>query len=574
MTVHTGLVSTSLGTSRDAAALTRFEEIRSRFEATHRTAAFWLCENHDPERVAYKLVHLDGSASDLTYCSLSESSQALANGLAALGVRAGSRVATFMGKSREYLETVLAIWRLGAVHVPIFTAFARPAVEFRLVNSHASVCVCDAAQAIKLINSEHSEQGALYRIVTTGPPSEGMMAFNDVKQSAGDEYEEPSMGSESPFIQLFTSGATGNPKGVNVPISALASFFVYAEIGLGLRPDDVFWNAADPGWAYGLYYGIVTTLLTGVTGILAEGGFSPQRTMDVLHSMSVTNFAGAPTIYRSLREARVAAPGPLKIRNLSSAGEPLTHDVNKWAIDTLGVPVYDHYGQTENGIIIGNLHHPDFATPLKPGSMGRALPGLKAVILQMDQDDVAPHGILGRAALDRKESPSAWFTGYIGNGPESTKNGFSTNGQWYITGDLAYRDQDGDFFFSSREDDVIIMAGYRIAPVEIEQILSMHPAVCECAAIASPDSIRGEVLEAVVVVRDGFAPGAVLTKELQDHVKKNFAAHAYPRQIHYRTSLPRTPSGKLQRFVLRDEIAKDQGPEANALEKNETPSMA
>jgi acetyl-CoA synthetase len=226
--------------------------------------------------------------------------------------------------------------------------------------------------------------------------------------------------------------------------------------------------------------------------------------------------------------------------------------VNEWSTRVLGVPVHDHYGQTETGMLINNHHHPLLRRPLKQGSMGRALPGWTAVVLRLERDEPADPGEIGRVALELPRSPLCWFEGYAG-GIEGNTERFSSDHRWYFTGDTGYRDADGDFFFSGREDDVILMAGYRIGPVEVESVLRMHPAVAECAVIAVPDRIRGEVLEVVMVLHAGHPASAELSGELQEWVKKRYAAHAYPRRVHYADSLPRTPSGKLQRFVLRQQ---------------------
>lgn len=186
---------------------------------------------------------------------------------------------------------------------------------------------------------------------------------------------------------------------------------IYAQYALGLRDTDVFWNAADPGWAYGLYFGILTTFATGVRGILLEGGFSVETTFQVLSNYGVTNFAAAPTVFRSLRTAGLKPTGTLKLRCVSSAGEPLTPDVNEWSTSVLGVPVHDHYGQTETGMLINNHHHPLMRWPLRTGSMGQPMPGWKAALVSADSDELVPVGGTGRVAMDLTQSPLAWFDG-------------------------------------------------------------------------------------------------------------------------------------------------------------------
>ena len=504
------------------------------FSAPDADLASLLCDCHDPQAVAFAFASYDGGqlqVTNLTYGELREQSARFATALAALGVRRGDAVAVLMGKSPSLVVALLAIWRLGAAHVPLFTAFATPAIEMRVNASGAKVIVTDPDQRAKLAPLEQAASESLV-VIEAGSEFDGMVADSEPLDS------NEVIGGSGTMIVLYTSGTTGAPKGVTVPVRALASFCSYMQYGLDVRPDDVFWNAADPGWAYGLYYGILGPLAMGQTNVMLSGGFSAAATQAVMEGLHVTNLAAAPTVYRSLRKDgfRLAAP----LRRASSAGEPLTPDVNIWATDALGTEVRDHYGQTEHGMMIVNGWHDAVRTSVPEGSMGRPLPGFAAGVLD------------GQIVLDVQGSPLLWFTGYA-DAPDKTAERFSADGRWYLTGDLG-REQDGLFFFASRDDDLIIMAGYRISPFEVESVLVTHPAVAEAAAIGVPDELRGEVLVAYVVLADpsGADPSA-LERELQQHVKDGFAAHAYPRQVLFVEQLPKTPSGKVQRFVLRRE---------------------
>ncbi len=517
--------------------------------------AFLLCDRHPQDAVAFTVVEEDLSARDITYGQLRARSEQAAAALAALGVREGDRVGTLMAKSEDLVVTLLGIWRLGAVHVPLFTAFAPPAIAARLVPSAAKVVVCDAGQRTKLDPSDDIPADAPWRVVVAGDPvtaGAGDAMLTELFDAQAPGHPAAVRRVEDPLVHLFTSGTTGTPKAVPVPVKALASFGIYMEYGLGVRDDDVFWNAADPGWAYGLYYGILGPLITGHRNLLLHAGFDVALTWSVLERFKVTNLAAAPTVYRALRAGESHAPsGGLSLRVCSSAGEPLNPEIISWAEQRLGVPIRDHYGQTELGMAIVNGWHPDIKDDLKPGSMGRPMPGFTAAVLQIDGDDLAAAGDQGRVAIDVPASPLMWFTGYAGN-PERTAERFSGDGRWYFTGDVASLDEDGSFFFASRDDDVIIMAGYRIGPFEVESVLVSHPDVVEAAVIGVPDDLRGEVLEAYVVPRDGAEVGPGLVAALKHHVKQRYAAHAYPRTIHIVAALPKTPSGKIQRFVLRE----------------------
>jgi acetyl-CoA synthetase len=516
--------------------------------------AHLLFANRDPASVAYTLIGSDLTARHITWDDLQRESAVLAQGFRQLGVRPGDRIATLMHKSRDYLTTLMAIWRLGAVHVPIFTAFAAEPIEFRLRSSACKLVICDQTQESKLVRSDTAAPDNIAIIVTSGPSGRGLLSLEEARQEGQSNPSSPDHFGNGPIIEIYTSGTTGQPKGVTVSIQALAAFRFYLEAGLNIARNDVFWNAADPGWAYGLYYGVLAPCLTETTALMFEGGFSPEVYVRILRDYRVTNFAAAPTVYRAIEAAGLPAPGPLALKRASSAGEPLTLEINRWACRYLGVAVHDHYGQTETGMVVNNHHHPSLAKPLKPGSMGQAMTGWRVAILKDGSDEPASSGEIGRVAVDVRESPLAWFKGYVDD-PVKSAEKFSADGRWYLTGDVGRRDDEGYFFFSSRDDDVIIMSGYRIGPLELESVLLMHGAVAECAVVAVPHRISGETVEAVVVLKAGHEPSEALTAELQQAVKQGFAAHAYPRRVHYVSALPKTASGKVQRSRVRQELA-------------------
>jgi len=530
----------------------RIEDLLAIYGAGDVCVAHLLCDRHDPANIAYRVIAPDLVARPITYGELRTESEKFAAALQSLGIAPGDRVATLMGKSRSYLVTLMGIWRLGAVHVPLFTAFAPPAIALRLIGSGAKAVICDQAQQDKLFPGGVIPASAQWQVITTGPAGDNTLGFDDLIKGAQPGITAAAAGGDAPLIHVYTSGTTGNPKGVIVPLRALASFHAYAEFGLDLGPEDVFWCAADPGWAYGLYFGILATFLTGTPSILLEGGFSPESTLAVLANEKVTNFAAAPTVYRALRSSGLHPSAALHLRCASSAGEPLTPEVNEWAEGELGVTVYDHYGQTEAGMLINNHHHPLVRRPVVPGSIGQAMPGWKAAILHPDRDEEVGANQMGRVAMVIPESPLAWFKGYDGD-PAKSAEKFAGSGRWYLTGDTGMVDEDGYFHFSARDDDVIIMAGYRIGPFEVESTIATHPAVAENAVIAVPDEVRGEVIEAFVVLRSGHAASPALEREIQQWVKTRFAAHAYPRAVHFADCLPKTPSGKIQRFVLKQQ---------------------
>ncbi len=531
----------------------RVSELLAVYGAPGANAAELLCDRHPAGDVAFTVVEADLSAHDLTYGHLRRESARFAAALADLGIGPGDSVAVLMGKSAELVVALMGIWRRGAVHVPLFTAFAAPAIALRLQASNAKVVITDADQRLKLRTGPDMPADAPWRVIVVGgAPEEGELSFRELL--ADHTRDEPAdavaVGGDGPLVLLFTSGTTGTPKGVPVPVKALASFQAYLEFGLDVSPDDVFWNAADPGWAYGLYYAILGPLAVGVRSLLLHAGFSAPLTWQVVERFGVTNVAAAPTVYRSLRADPTPVPGGIRLRRASSAGEPLTPEVIGWAEEQLGVPVRDHYGQTEHGMMIVNGWADAVRAPVRPGSMGRPLPGWSAAVLDDTTATVLPPGQVGRVAIKVADSPLLWFTGYAG-APEKTAERFTDDRAWYLTGDAGSADEDGFFYFSSRDDDVIIMAGYRIGPFDVESVLITHPRVMETAVIGVPDALRGEVLEAFVVLRAGDTGDDALAGELQQLVKERFAAHAYPRTVHFVDELPKTSSGKVQRFVLR-----------------------
>ncbi|WNV74281.1 AMP-binding protein [Geodermatophilus sp. DSM 44513] len=529
----------------------RVEELVDQYSAADLAVAEALCDRHPADRVAVTVVRAGTTSQDLSYGELRRRSEQLAGGLARLGVRAGTRVATLLPKGVELPITLLAMWRLGAVHVPLFTAFGAQAIALRLAASGAELVVCDSQQRPKLDAGPDMPADPPWRIVVLGADArEGDIPFDGVASGPARAAAPHAQGPEGPVIQFYTSGTTGNPKGVVVPARALAGIHAYYEFGLDVRADDVYWNAADPGWAYGLFYAVVAPLAAGRRTILLDGPFAPELFLRVLRDLGVSNLAAAPTAFRAVRSSGLPIPDRLVLRAVSSAGEPLTPDIIEWSTSVLGVPVHDHFGQTEVGMVVANSHHPELRAPLRPASMGRALPGFTAVVLDPDADVPAAVGTVGRVALDVPASPLFCFTGYHQDA-ELTAQRYAGDGRYYLTGDSGHMDADGFLFFTGRDDDVILSAGYRIGPFDVESVLCTHQAVAECAVVGLPDQLRGEVVTAFVVLRQDTEPSEALADELQTMVRTRYAAHAYPRRIDFVPALPKTPSGKVQRFLLR-----------------------
>ena len=514
-------------------------QIVDRLADPDRTVVNLLLHEHPRDAVAYVVVGADGESIRHTYADLDARSARIASVLAGHGIGPGSRVATLVGKCLDLPATILAAWRLGAVYLPLFTAFETEAVRDRLERSGAGVIVTESAQAGKI------PDGA-WTVLQVDDPD-----FQADVDAAEPVADRGGVGPDVPLVHLFTSGTTGKPKAVVHTRHHLTGWTGYMRYALGLEPDAVFWSAADPGWAYGLYTVIVGPLLVGVPSIVVADTFKAEATWELLERLEVTDFAAAPTALRALKNSDGARELPA-LRRISSAGEPLSPDVFDWTRDR-GHPVHDHYGQTELGMCAGFPQAVDGAPDPVPGATGVALPGWRMAVLETDSTDEAPRGRMGRLAIEGAASPFMSFVGY-GSDREDPKDKFTDDGRWYLTGDLATCDGDGIFRFMSRDDDVILMAGYRIGPFDIESTLAKHPAVAASAVVAAPDVERGEIAHAFVVLAEGRTGDDALTAELQEFVKSTYARHAYPRAITYLDELPATPSGKIRRNVLREQV--------------------
>lgn len=502
------------------------------------------CDRHaQPGRVALNWESRDGRSEQITFAELRERSARLANLLRARGIQPGDRVAGLLPRTPELLVVILGTWRAGAVYQPLFTAFGPQAIEYRVASSAARLLFTDRANRHKLADvagcppvvtvdaSEESTDGSDFRAELAAQPS----TFTPVLRSGDD-----------PFVMLFTSGTTGPAKGVAVPLRALLSFYVYTRWSLDLRDEDAYWNIADPGWAYGLYYAVIGPLLMGHATTFYDGPFTVDSTYHVIRKYGITNLAGAPTAYRLLIAAGKDAAAPIRgqLRVASSAGETLNPEVIRWFAATLDCPTCDHYGQTEVGMVLCNHH--GLAHPVHLGAAGFAMPGFNLAVVDEAGREL-PAGTPGILAVDRNRSPLFWFPGYW---RQPTLNWV---GDYHLTGDTVERNPDGSISFIGRNDDIITSSGYRIGPYDVESVLIEHPAVAETAVVGKPDPERTELVKAFVVLRANAKPSPQLAEELQNLVKTRLAAHAYPREIEFVAEIPKTPSGKIQRFILRNQ---------------------
>lgn len=502
------------------------------------------CDRHCGEgRLALRWVSAAGELRTYTFEDLRDMSARIANMLKAQGIKPGDVVAGLLPRVPELIGFILGAWRIGAVYQPLFTAFGPKAIEHRFLTANTKLVATNSANRGKLADIENPP-----RIATLVAPGETLPAGDiDLARvvSEGPTDVVPVMRSGHDLMMMMsTSGTTGLPKGVPVPIRALPSFAVYMSEAIGLRDGDVFWNIADPGWAYGLYYAVAGPLLLGQATTFYEGGFSAASTYEIIERLGITSLAGSPTAFRMLIAAGDEAAARVKgqLRVASSAGEPLNPEIIRWFETYLATPIHDHYGQTETGMTVNNHHGLDHS--VRPGSAGFAMPGYRVVVLD-DQDNELGPNQPGTLAVDIARSPLMWFSGYYQKDTPAISNGY------YRTGDTVEFEPDWSVSFIGRSDDVITSAGYRIGPFDVESALIEHPAVTEAAVIGVPDPERTEIVKAFVILAKGHEASPALAEALQQHVRTQLSAHAYPRQVEFVAELPKTPSGKIQRFILR-----------------------
>lgn len=504
------------------------------------------------------LVHEDtaGKITRMSFGELDNASAQVANLLQSYGVQAGDRVATMLPRTPELLVVVLATWRLGAIYQPLFTAFGYDSIKYRMDKAETKVVFTnqenrskfkDLAQqtTMVMVGSEADSQ-------TWGDDNYAHMMATQTKTVDSQKMPPVVLDTDAPFLQMFTSGTVGKSKGVSVPLAALPAFYLYMRYAIDLRDTDNYWNMADPGWAYGLYYAITGPLLLGMTTYFNEAGFDATNTRDFMIRHKITNLASSPTAFRMMKSSGVfeelstdtsnKSDNKLSLRCANSAGETLNTEVVGWVESHLGCKVCDQYGQTETGMTCCEHHGLEHKKPV--GSMGMALPGHTLVILDDDMQ-VLPDGEQGQLAVVVSQSPAFYFRGYSWN----EKQAFSDD--YYLTGDIVERHHDGSYWFSGRDDDIIMTAGYRVGPTDVENTVLEHDAVAESAAVGIPDEVRGNTIKSYVVLKDGIDGSDEIAQQIKDLVRERLSAHAYPREVEFIKELPKTPSGKIQRFLLR-----------------------
>ncbi|MDQ3572325.1 MAG: AMP-binding protein [Actinomycetota bacterium] len=451
-------------------------------------------------------------------------SAGVSGALAARGVRRGDVVMTLLGNRIEWVLTMLACWRMGAVALPLSTQLRAEDIAHRADVSDARVCVAeDRLAGLVPPGVEVIDLDRFAAILDEDRPQETPAAVATLDPA-------------DPALIVFTSGTTGKPRGAVHGAGYLLGQRAQATRWLGARKGDLAWCTTATGWSKSARNVFVAPWLCGAAAMLVDGRFEPAERLKLIEREEVNVLCQAPTEYRLLAKQAKLRPLPA-MRRMVSAGEALNPEVIQAFRRELGLEISDGYGQTETGQVTGNL----IDEPVREGSMGRPLPGIET---RVD----APAGEAGELLVRASTCPT-FFTGYVGDAAGSVSS-YLVDGEWWRTGDVVRADADGYLFYEGRADDLILSSGYRIGPFEVESALLAHPAVAEAAAVSHPDPERGAVVRAVVVLREG-KPGEALIRELQEHVKATTAPYKFPRIVEFADALPKTESGKIKRAELR-----------------------
>ena len=499
--------------------------------------------------IALRWISAAGERRDLTYGDLAAQSARFANVLQDHGISKGDRVFLLMPRVPELTIAMLGTLKATAVVCPLFSAFGPEPIAQRMTLGGGKALVTTPALYRKKILPIRDRLTELRLVLLVGGEAEGCVALEPALAAAADTFTIPPTDPEDLALLHFTSGTTGTPKGAVHVHGAVVHHHSSGRYALDMHPEDVFWCTADPGWVTGTSYGVLSPLTNGLTSVVYEGEFDASVWYEILRDEGVTVWYTAPTAVRMMMRAGVELARGFtlpKLRFIASVGEPLNPEAVWWGLDAFGLPIHDNWWQSETGgILIANTADMD----IKPGSMGRPLPGITAGIVRVGPEGAVsevPDGEEGELAI-RPGWPSM-FRAYLGNEERYLK---SFSGGWYLSGDLAKRDTDGYIWFIGRADDVIKAAGHLIGPFEVESALIEHPAVVEAAVIGKPDEMAGNIIKAFVALRPGFEPSEELRRSIIGHARTKLGAAIAPRELDFVASLPRTRSGKIMRRLLK-----------------------
>jgi acetyl-CoA synthetase len=523
-------------------------KLNAAYNAVERHAHNWR-----KNKIALYWMGAEGEKLQLTFRELDNRANQFANLLRELGVEQGDRVFFFLTRVPALYYGFLGTLKRGAIAGTMFAAFGHQAIQDRLGNSEAKVVVTEP-ELFKRVAKVATKLPALKTILVTGKPQhvkklkikgKKVVSLTELISQQESDYQTKMMAPEDPAFMLYTSGTTGKPKGVVHAHQAILHEHLSAKYVLDLKEDDVYWCTADPGWVTGVAYEILGTWSNGAATVVNNARFSPESWYQTIQDYQVTVWYTAPTAIRMLQQSGLKLVKKYdlsSLRHLASVGEPLNPEPIRWGLKAFGLPFHDNWWQTETGgILIANYP----AIDIKLGSMGKPLPWITAQIVN-DKGKVLGPNQEGNLCI-KPGWPSMMKK--IWRRPNKYKSYFQHG--WYVSGDRAFRDKDGYFWFIGRADDVIKTSGERVGPFEVESALVEYPGVVEAGVIGKPDPLRGEIIKAFVKLHPGTKASESLKKQLQQFVKKHLAGHAYPREIEFVDTLPKTRSGKIMRRLLK-----------------------
>ena len=503
----------------------------------------------DPAREALIWLNAEGQERRLTFAQISEGSKRMAAALRAQGVGRGDRVLIMLPRIPEWQMAMLAAFRIGAIAIPCITMLTPKDLDYRIKATAPRAIVTIPSQTAKFAGITGDAVRLAVPYGSGDAPDWDDLVALAAEQS--DDIATERMRPDEGALIYFTSGSTGMPKGVlhsayfpRAYLECSAYWFDLNEQGR----NDLMWGTADTGWSFSLTSTLVGPWLAGVRTLTYDGPFDPRERLRIIEAYGVTVFAAAASEFRQILGQKIEDFDLGRLRLSATAGESLDGPTAKGWMQRAGCRIHEAYGQTEALMVIANYP----CCEIRPGAMGLPLPGLPIDVISEETFTALPAGQVGHVAI--RMPMEGMMLGYWQD-PERTESCFTTNAageRWYISGDLARKDADGYFWYEGRSDDVINTAGYRVGPAEVEGAVMAHPAVKECAAVASPDAERGEVIKAFVVLHAGHEGSPELAREIQDFVKRETAPYKYPRRIAFIDDLPKTVTGKIRRKELRD----------------------
>ncbi|MEW6673496.1 MAG: acyl-CoA synthetase [Thermodesulfobacteriota bacterium] len=507
-----------------------------------------VCDKWAHQRFRLALVYEDenGRVEKYTFWDLMKLSAKLGNALKAHGIKPGDRVGILLPQSPEAGISHIATYKIGAVVIPLFTLFGADALEYRLSNSEAVAIVTDPANLTKILEIREKLPNLKLVMVTRGEKPDGVAGFWDLIDKGASRLEPVKTRADDPAFISYTSGTTGPPKGALHAHRTLLGHLPGIEFPHNFFPkdDDLFWTPADWAWMGGFMDVLLPSWHHGIPVVAYRARkFDPEQAFALLAKYGIRNAFMPPTALKMMRQVKDPRRRfDYQMRSIGSGGEALGEELLDWGREVMGLTINEFYGQTEVNLVVGNCSE---VMKMKPGAMGRAIPGHVVEVVDEEGNPVAA-GSVGEVAIKRPDP--VMLLGYWRN-PEATAEKYV--GDWWVTGDLARKDEEGYFWFVGRKDDVITSSGYRIGPAEIEDCLIKHPSVAMAAVVGIPDKVRTEIVKAFIVLKPDEVSGPETAADIQKFVKIRLAAHEYPREIEFLQELPMTATGKIIRRELK-----------------------